>query len=108
MSRCVSASLLLAAGFAAGVASAQDMPRQASGHAAALQTRPAHRDGTAGPRPGDRNCLRDTGSLIPARPGHCLPVAGRSYSQDDLRRTGQTDAAAALGQLDPGIAVHGR
>ena len=61
----------------------------------------------ANPAPENRNCLRSTGSLIPPKPGQCLPVAGRSYSQQDLRRTGALNTADALGQLDPAITVHG-
>jgi hypothetical protein len=56
-------------------------------------------------RPGDRNCVRYTGSLIPAKPGECLPVAGRSYSGDELRRTGTLDNARALQMLDPSIST---
>jgi hypothetical protein len=54
-------------------------------------------------QPGDRSCLRETGSRIPPKPGHCLPVNGRSYSQEDLRRTGATRTADALRMLDPAI-----
>ena len=57
------------------------------------------------PKPGDRNCLRDTGSLIPAKKGECLPVAGRSYSGDEIRRTGMQNNARALQTLDPSISV---
>lgn len=60
---------------------------------------PAH----SSPKPGDRDCVRSTGSLIPAKPGRCLPVAGRAYSQEDLRRTGATTTADALRMLDPSI-----
>lgn len=56
-------------------------------------------------RPGDPNCLRQTGSLIPAKKGHCLPVAGRSYSAEQLRRTGAVDTAHALQMLDPSISL---
>jgi hypothetical protein len=56
-------------------------------------------------KPGDRNCLRHTGSLIPARKGECLPVVGRSYSGEELRRTGTPDTARALQMLDPSISV---
>lgn len=56
-------------------------------------------------KPGDANCLRSTGSLIPARKGHCLPVAGRSYSAEQLRQTGATTTAQALQMLDPSITV---
>jgi hypothetical protein len=54
-------------------------------------------------RPGDRNCIRDTGSLIPPKVGACLPVTGRSYSGDELRRTGYNNAGRALEALDPSV-----
>jgi hypothetical protein len=48
-------------------------------------------------------CVRDTGSrLTPA--GGCAGL-GRSYSHEDLARTGQTTVSDALGQLDPTITV---
>ncbi|WP_458071541.1 hypothetical protein [Rhodanobacter sp. BL-MT-08] len=56
-------------------------------------------------RPGDRTCLRSTGSLIPPKNGDCLPVAGRSYSHDELRNTGAIDNAHALQMLDPSISL---
>jgi hypothetical protein len=58
-------------------------------------------------KPGDRGCLRDTGSLIPAKKGECLPVTGRSYTQKDIQATGQTNLGPALQQLDPAITVRG-
>lgn len=58
-------------------------------------------------KPGDRNCLRDTGSLIPPKKGACLPVNGRSYSGDQLRNTGTNNNARALQMLDPSISVGG-
>lgn len=104
--------LLLGAGLGAGlgvagVALAQSAARSA-GPPAPAATPPATvaEAGSPGPlRPGDRNCLRSTGSLIPAAPGHCLSVPGRSYSQQDLRRTGQIDTSRALQQLDPSISL---
>ncbi|BDU20403.1 hypothetical protein [Dyella sp. GSA-30] len=59
-------------------------------------------------KPGDRNCIRDTGSLIKAKQGKCLPVAGRSYGQEDIRQTGETQLGPALQKLDPSITVRGR
>lgn len=53
------------------------------------------------------DCLRETGSLIKPEKGQCLSVSGRSYSQKDLRSTGQPDIARALQQLDPSVTVHG-
>lgn len=55
-------------------------------------------------KPGDRVCIRDTGSLIPAKKGQCLQgVAGRSYSRQDLLNTGQMNTGQALRMLDPSI-----
>ncbi|OOG59173.1 hypothetical protein B0E47_03830 [Rhodanobacter sp. B05] len=56
-------------------------------------------------KPGDRNCLRHTGSLIPPKKGECMPAVGRSYSGDELRRTGAPNNARALQMLDPSISV---
>lgn len=52
----------------------------------------------------DRHCLRETGSRI-KRKGKdgCLPLAGRSYSKDDLDSTGAATVAEALERLDPAI-----
>jgi hypothetical protein len=58
-------------------------------------------------KPGNRACLQSTGSLIPAKPGTCLPVAGRSYSSQDIRNTGSPTLGPALQQLDPSITVTG-
>lgn len=59
----------------------------------------------------DRFCVRETGSRIAARRNArtakadqpCLPVNGRSYTREDLDRTGSTDIAEALRKLDPSI-----
>jgi hypothetical protein len=58
-------------------------------------------------KPGDRACLQSTGSLIPAKPGTCLPVAGRSYSSQDIRNTGSPTLGPALQQLDPSVTISG-
>lgn len=54
-------------------------------------------------KPGDRLCLRQTGSRIQPRHGRCLGVAGRSYSGDELQHTGAPDTARALQMLDPSV-----
>lgn len=59
------------------------------------------------PKPGDPNCIRNTGSMIPAKHGGCLPVPGRSYSRDDIQRTGSPTLGPALRQLDPSVTVSG-
>jgi hypothetical protein len=53
-----------------------------------------------------RPCAPATASRIPARPDECSPSPGRSYSQEDVERTGQTNVADALQMLDPSITVH--
>ena len=52
----------------------------------------------------DPNCLTETGSLVASK-SSCRGY-GRSYSSDDIDRTGKTTAADALGLLDPSITVH--
>ena len=54
-----------------------------------------------------RSCIRDTGSHIPPPKGQCLPVAGNSYNQQDIRNTGATNLGQALQMLDPSVTVHG-
>jgi hypothetical protein len=50
------------------------------------------------------NCLTHTASRIDAK-GKCLGT-GRSYSGEDLKRTGKSTVAGALPLLDPSITVH--
>ncbi|WP_243050688.1 hypothetical protein [Dyella sp. RRB7] len=68
---------------------------------------PTQADQQPVPKPGDRNCLQTTGSLIKPKPGNCLPVHGNSYSKEDLDRTGQPNVGPALQMLDPSITVRG-
>ena len=46
-----------------------------------------------------------TATRLPERPSECAAF-GRSWSQDDLRRTGQTDVGQALQMLDPSVSAH--
>jgi hypothetical protein len=50
------------------------------------------------------SCLTQTGSRISAK-GKCRGT-GRSYTNDDIRRTGATTVGGALPLLDPSIIVH--
>lgn len=61
----------------------------------------------ANPPVDSRMCIRDTGSHIPPPKGQCLPVAGNSYNQQDIQRTGATNVGQALQMLDPSVTVHG-
>jgi hypothetical protein len=55
----------------------------------------------------DRNCVVDTGSRLAPAPGTrgCRGI-GRSYSDEDISRTGRIDVGDALSQLDPSVTVH--
>ena len=100
MSRCFFVSALLLVSY-----SASPLLLAQSPSAPSLAQSSAQQSAPRAARPNDRNCIRDTGSLIPAKKGRCLPVTGRSYSQQDLLRTGQPDLGEALQQLDPSITV---
>jgi hypothetical protein len=51
------------------------------------------------------NCLTSTGSRIPVAGTDCS-ANGRSYSSQDLQRTGATSVAGALPLLDPSVTVN--
>jgi hypothetical protein len=103
MSRFILISAMLLAGCGAGTALlAQDAPAAPPPVGASSQP-----SAPPAARPDDHNCLRETGSHIPARKGHCLPVNGRSYTQEDLLRTGEPELGRALQKLDPSITVRG-
>jgi hypothetical protein len=71
----------------------------ATGNLQARQQRPV-------PPVNSRQCIRETGSHIPPPKGQCLPVAGNSYSHDELQRTGAVDLGRALQMLDPSVRGH--
>jgi hypothetical protein len=92
----------------APLAMAQENPAPAGATVPSAQQDAGNPNASQNPlKPGNRNCLQSTGSLIPAKPGTCLPVAGRSYSRQDILNTGQVDTGRALEQLDPSITVRG-
>lgn len=51
------------------------------------------------------DCLTSTVSRIPVTSPDCAPV-GRSYSSEDIERTGASSPGEALRLLDPSITVH--
>ncbi|CAN7251758.1 hypothetical protein LJR168_001083 [Pseudoxanthomonas sp. LjRoot168] len=57
------------------------------------------------PRLSDAHCIRNTGSRIRQRDARarCNGLPGRSYTKDELDRTGQTGLGQALRTLDPSI-----
>jgi hypothetical protein len=50
-------------------------------------------------------CMTETGSRIPGDRADCAAF-GRSYSGDDIDRTGKVNVGDALQILDPSITVH--
>jgi hypothetical protein len=49
-------------------------------------------------------CLRETGTRIKRRDGDgCLASPGRSYSRDELQRTGALTLGEALHRLEPSV-----
>jgi hypothetical protein len=58
-----------------------------------------------GPVADNPACLNHTGSRIPEGAGGCSAV-GRSYSSEDIQRTGAVTPDEALRLLDPTITVH--
>lgn len=98
------ASLIATLGVTAAVM-AQSAPASSHDQVASQSTQQSAKVDQPVIKPGDHNCLRHTGSLIPPKKGECMPVVGRSYSGDELRRTGQPNNARALQMLDPSISV---
>lgn len=54
-----------------------------------------------------KHCLKHTGSRI-RKADECLALPGRAYSGEDLKRTGEINAAEALSRLDPSLQTRGR
>jgi hypothetical protein len=52
-------------------------------------------------------CVPQTASRLPASDPSTCAGFGHSWSQDDINRTGQSDAAGALRQLDPTLTIKG-
>ncbi len=50
-------------------------------------------------------CLKDTGRLTTPGRADCS-ATGRSYTSEDIARTGKTNAGDALALMDPSITVH--
>jgi hypothetical protein len=71
--------------------------------ACASTSQPKHETNTAD---AVQPCVLESGSRIPAKSGECSTYPGRSYSQKDIDRTGQTQVGDALQMLDPSITVH--
>ncbi len=68
---------------------------------------------TAPARPDSRTAVaatpcaqNTTATRIPMRTGECSSTPGRSYSNEEVERTGQTNVGDALQMLDPSISVH--
>lgn len=73
----------------------------AMGCSATPQPRPDTHVAAANPRP-----CSPSASRIPVSPEDCSASPERTYSREDVERTGQTNVADALGMLDPSITVN--
>jgi hypothetical protein len=76
-----------------------------SASALGCSTTPQPRPVTQAAATSSRLCSVSTGSHLP-KPNECGASPGRSYSEEDIQRTGQTNVGDALGMLDPSITVH--
>lgn len=96
--------LLIACTLALFAGAALASPPVEEATAAKADTAAADADDAVKVAKDDRNCIRHTGSRIKTKDkDRCLPVAGRSYSREDIDATGATDVADALSRLDPAI-----
>jgi len=49
-------------------------------------------------------CVADTATRIPVKPSDCWAF-GRTWTDQDVKSTGATDAGQALRQLDPTVTI---
>jgi hypothetical protein len=49
----------------------------------------------------DRYCVRETGTRMARPDGQCTPDPGRSYTREDLERTGESTLGGALSRVRP-------
>ena len=95
-------AVILAASLAASGAWADEPAPTPSPKADKSHSTKADAGKTAANTSKDRpNCIKSTGSRIPARPGECLSEPGHSWSRDDVDSTGKNTAGGALRQMDP-------
>jgi hypothetical protein len=52
-----------------------------------------------------RTCMHYTGSRLIMKPDQCSASPGRSYSQQDIDRTGHSTVAGALRNMDPSLTI---
>ena len=74
---------------------------------ATTTAQPAPKDVAKKDEVSDRNCLKETGSRLAPRPDSkgrkCVNATGRSYTREDMDRTGAIDLQDALRRLDPAV-----
>jgi hypothetical protein len=52
-----------------------------------------------------RTCMHYTGSRLIMKPDQCSASPGRSYSKEDMDRTGHSTVAGALRNMDPTVTI---
>ncbi len=99
--------LLAGAAFAVQAQSPADAAAPADEAAPAAEATEANANAPVAQKSDDITCLRDTGTRTKRRDDKgCTGAAGRTYSREDLARTGATDTADAIRKLHP-AAGHG-
>lgn len=106
MNKTISSAMILALASVAtfGVWAGERTPRQASEPVrVSAPPNSAQVDQSAAARSNER-CVKETGTRIRAGSGRVgCRFAGRSYSREEMDRTGETDVGRALQRLDPSI-----
>ncbi len=94
---------ILLLGLSASLAYAESPPSSAEATPPAEEMVLITPDGTD-EAAADSRCLRETGTRIKRRDGDgCLAAPGRSYSRDEIQRTGALNLGDALQKLEPSV-----
>jgi hypothetical protein len=104
--KCILMTVTVSVGLLFGSLVMAEEPQQAA--PAQTQEEPAEVIEIKAEKPSvnDRYCLRETGTNIRNKgKQRCHYSAGRSYSREDIERTGSIDIGQALERLDPSISV---
>ena len=97
---------LLGLAFAASAQTAPAEPATPQAADVAPAQASANQDKVDAKKDEDRNCLKHTGSRLiraDSKGRKCADATGRSYSKEDIDRTGATDLRDALRRLDPAV-----
>jgi hypothetical protein len=104
--KCILMTVTVSIGLAFGSLAMAKEPQQAPPLQSQEETAEVIEIKAEKPSVNDRYCLRETGTHIRSKAKQrCHYSAGRSYSREDIERTGSIDIGQALERLDPSISV---